>query len=130
IEQYLEVGYLRGDKAANPVFVAVSMNETTAKLLIHSPQFKKELPQIQRLLNVQIPVLLQDKLVFPNPGHDERFKTFTDQNCPKILPVTLDFAHKLIGELFSDFPFDSEQSRVHAIARLITRATHGLMGWT
>ena len=76
IETYIETGVLRGSKADKKHFIAKSMDMTMARTLLSSAQFKKQLPEVVRILDVQIPIRFQDKIVRPRKGYDQRFQSY------------------------------------------------------
>lgn len=129
IEDHVEIGTLTQDDCNNPVFSALSMSERTANVLLQSPQLKRELPRIIRILTVPVPILRDGMLVFPNPGYDERFQTYTDPDAPAVIPMDLKTAKMWLHELLGDFSFDGPQSAKHAVARLLTAVCRGLIGW-
>jgi len=124
IEDFIEVGTLVKEK-----FVPCSMSDRRANVLINSPQFKRELPEITRVLDYRIPVLHDGQLIYPAPGFDARFGIYTNPNAPAIINMDQRTAKMWLHELLKDFCFDGEQSLTHAIARLLTPMCRALMGW-
>jgi len=124
IEDFIEVGTLVKEK-----FVPCSMSDRRANVLINSPQFKRELPEITRVLDYQIPVIHEGHLIYPAPGFDARFGIYTNPNAPAIIGMDQRTAKMWLHELLKDFCFDGEQSLTHAIARLLTPMCRALMGF-
>jgi hypothetical protein len=129
IEDYVEIGTLTQDECNSRIFSAQSMSERTANVLLQSPQFKRELPRIVRILPMPVPILHDGILVFPSLGYDERFQTHTDPAAPAVIPMDLKTAKMWLHELLRDFNFDGPQSVTHAVARLLTAACRGLISW-
>ena len=100
--------------------------------LIRSIFLRKALPHINRLLTVPLPFRVPGgkRLVYPASGYDKRFGTYLVKGAPKITRMSLEEGKKLINRLHKDFPFTSEQSRHHAIARLLTPFARSFLGWT
>lgn len=135
VESHLELGMLSRDEAGDAVFVSRSMSEANARVLMSAPMLRTQLPVIRRVLDVATPVIHDGVLTFPNIGYDPRFKTYLCPDAPELVWVTLDEAKEFIlTEILGDrdnggFCWKDEQSRVHALARLITPFCRGLMGW-
>ena len=129
IETHIETGVLRGSKPDKKHFVSKSMDLTMAKTLLSSGQFKKQLPEVVRILDVPIPIPFQGGIVLPRMGYDERFQSYCDPNAPAIVKMTLDEAKRWLSEVHRGFCWRCRQDLVHALARLITPFTRGLMGW-
>ena len=136
IERSVETGVLREDDAGDEVFIVKSMTEQDARITLASEFFACCLPRILRLLDVPVPHLDDNgKLIYPNPGYDERFETWLDPTAPKLRTMSHSEAlHWLLGELFcmpedGGFWWHDEQARIHALARFITPFCRGLMGW-
>ena len=130
IERWVETGFLRKDEAGDLVFTAGSMNESTARILLGADHLRNKLPEIRRVASVQIPILVNGQLVLPKSGFDDTIKTYTDPRAPKIITMDPVEAKRWLHEVFRDFPFASEQSLVHAVARLLTPLCRGIMDWS
>jgi hypothetical protein len=113
------------------MFVAESMSESLAKTMLKSPAFIRGLPKIRRILDVPIPIRNgKNQIIVPKPGYNPELQIFVDPHAPKIRDMSIEEARKVISEdPYSGFCFKNSQSRVHAIARLITPYTRGLMGF-
>lgn len=136
IERSVETGVTIQDEAGDKVFLPKSMSDHDARVIEQSRPFKGCLPEITRVLDVPVPMLdRKGKLVYPEPGYDERFGTWLNPRAPKLRTMGLDEALDLLaGELFATperggFWWRDEQARTHALARLVTPFCRGLMGW-
>ncbi len=136
VERTVETGVLRADEAGDLVFMPKSMTEADARITLVSGHFTSRLPRISRVLDVPVPTLGEDgKLIYPKRGYDARFGTWLNPNSPQIVPMKLgDAIGWLSNELFAapedgGFWWHGAQSRIHALARLVTPFCRGLMGW-
>jgi DNA polymerase-1 len=135
VERHVEVGVIRKDEAGDSTFVPLSMSEACARVLLAAPQLRESLPPLRRVLDVSLPVLICGNLVYPNPGYDPRFGTFLAADAPDVAYMDIEEARSLIlDELLGDkdsggFCWADEQSKCHAVARVITPFCRGLMGW-
>ena len=129
IEQWVETGIIVKDKDKGDFFSPTSMSETIAKLLLFSPQFRKSVLPIQRILRTQIPMLVDGKTVLPALGYDERLETYTDPGAPKLREMALSEAKDTLRDVFESFMFDEAQSLVNAVARLLTPFCRGIIGF-
>jgi hypothetical protein len=128
IEQFVAPGILAGGVKQ---FLPKSFSSDFCTSLVHSDQFKAELPQICRILTVPLPFLVNGRLIYPAKGYDSRFGTYLVEDAPEIVEgMPLDEAVEMIRWLYREFCFTSEQSRVHAFARLITPFARCILGWT
>jgi DNA polymerase-1 len=130
IEDYIQTGYLKTDEHGNSVYVQQSMSRETAAALLASPQLRRALPHIERILDVPVPVMWDSQLVFVQRGYDERLKTYCPGNGPEIAPLSLEESKAVLHELTQDFCFADAQSVTNFIARLLTPFCRGLMGWS
>ena len=110
-----------------PLKIYKSMNASVANVVLVSNNFRDEMPIINRIFNVQIPIVYDNILTFPNKGYDKRFASWLPYNAPTINPgMSLEEAKKIIQDLFGDFCFKSEQDKTNAIAGFITPYLRGL----
>lgn len=135
-EHYAQTGQVERDQAGDPVFVIRSMTETDARITLDADSFKRQLPRIQRILDVPVPLLRDDgTLWFPKPGYDAKLRVWLDPAAPAIRPMKVEEAvDLLLGELLTTeanggWCWKDDQSRTHALARVITPMCRGLMGW-
>ena len=136
VERTVETGVLREDDAGDEVFIPKSMSEADARITLVSGVFTDALPRIRRVLDVPVPHFSDDgKIIYPNPGYDERFGTWLNPHAPKLKTMGHSEAMRwLLNDLFGlpehgGFWWHDEQARVHALARFITPFCRGLMGW-
>ena len=136
VERTVETGVLREDDAGDEVFIPKSMSEADARITLVSGVFSNALPLIRRVLDVPVPHFSDDgKIIYPNPGYDERFGTWLNPHAPKLKTMGHSEAMRwLLNDLFGlpehgGFWWHDEQARVHALARFITPFCRGLMGW-
>ncbi|MCB1090624.1 MAG: hypothetical protein KDL87_03785, partial [Verrucomicrobiae bacterium] len=136
VERTVETGVLQKDEAGDVVFAPKSMTEHDARITLVSGHFTSLLPRITRVLDVPVPMLDESgALIFPQAGYDARFATWLNPKAPELRSMGLKEAvHWLFTELFTTpdqggFWWHDEQSRGHAIARLVTPFCRGLMGW-
>jgi hypothetical protein len=128
LEKVAEPGFL----SEHGEFVKSSFNVGFMTCMLAAPQFKERLPRIIRILTIPLPIKVGDKLVTPTEGYDPRFGTYLMPSAPKLLrPLPeLKEALEILGRTMSGFCFTSNQSRVHAVARLLTPYARGVFGWT
>jgi hypothetical protein len=129
IEDHLLTGRNSKNGEEEVVFARRSMSREIATALLASPQFKRRLPRIDRILDVPVPYLQEGALVFAYTGYDERLNTFCPAVHLGITPLGLEKSKELLRELLQDFCFANRESATIAIARLITPMCRGLMGW-
>ena len=136
VERSVTTGVLQEDEAGDSVFMPTSMSETHSRVTAENTGFLRRLPYISRILDVPVPVLSEDgKLVYPLPGYDKRFETWLNPDAPQIRTMGVSEALDLLfGELLANaedggFWWHDNQSRIHALARLITPFCRGLMNW-
>lgn len=131
IEKHVETGFLALERdSGDLVFRSRTMTRECAGGLLAAPQFKERLPVIMRILNVRLPIrTASGGIVFPKPGYDPRFHTYTDPDSPELRLMSLDEARQWLLDLHEGFCLKDQQSTTHQIARLFTPFCRGLMGW-
>lgn len=136
IERSVETGVVVNDEAGDQVFLPKSMSDHDSRVISVSRHFNGCLPRITRVLDVPAPLLDRDgKIIYPEPGYDERFGTWLNPEAPKLRTMDMDEAVDILtNELFTTpekggFWWHDEQARTHALARLVTPFCRGLMGW-
>ncbi|MEI7956989.1 MAG: bifunctional DNA primase/polymerase, partial [Verrucomicrobiota bacterium] len=137
VERTVETGVLAKDESGEHVFMAKSMSESDARVTLLNREFRTNLPRITRLLDVPVPHFSDDrKLLYPAPGYDARFGTWLSPAAPVLRSMGLSEAlDLLLGELLANpqdggFWWREQQSRMLALARLVTPFCRGLMGWS
>ncbi len=105
-----------------------TLPDSNAKIILASNLIKESLDPIEKLLDVPLPIIYENKLTFVKHGYDNRFKSWLPPNSPKIINpnMTLEEANKIFDNLLGDFCFTESQDRVNAIAGLITPFLKGL----
>lgn len=131
VEDHLQTGIVQIDQeSGQPQFMARTMTRECAAGLLAAPQFKRRLPEIIRILDLPLPIRLDDgNIAYPQPGYDPRFRIYTDPTAPAIKPMSADEATHWIREAHEGFGWRDKQSLVHQLARFITPYCRGLMGW-
>ncbi len=128
-ERFAEVGVLRKDERGEQEFHAASMLKATAEIMLASPQFREELPRIDRILDVPIPIRGDDGVIrYPRPGYDPEFLTYLSPSAPTLGEMPLEEARRLFRGMYEEFCFKDPQSVVHALAAMITPFCRGLYG--
>lgn len=134
-EEFAELGAFVSVQGVSQ-YCQKSMSEAEARQTLACPSFQKALPRIRRMLDTPIPVFDEaGNLTFPEPGYDPRFETWLDPSGPSITPMPLEEAIDLLWRTLlapadqGGFCWRSEQSRIHALARLLTGFTRGIRGW-
>ncbi len=138
LEQYIEPGTELNQKKGPPIFIAKSMTEATARSLLVSPQFLKHIPRIDRIVDVPIPIRKPNgEIVFPKLGFNPSLGVYCAPGAPEIRTIPLEQAVKIIERALVGFCWqankDSElpqQSKIHAVARMITPYARGIIGFS
>jgi hypothetical protein len=117
VEKYFNVGL---NTASG--FIAKSLNAGAAEVVLSSEhQFKNKLPKLETIYSVPIPRLIDDALVFPSRGYDEKIDSWLPLDAPQINPnMQLSDALHLLDDIYSEFCFSTEQDKINAIAYLLT----------
>jgi DNA polymerase-1 len=131
LEKYMEPGVLRQDDNGEQVFIPKSLPTDLCAGMVTSDQLRDQLDHISRILPVPLPVLMGNELVYPLKGYDPRFGTYLVPDSPELdHAMPIEEAWALIARILSGFCFTTEQSRTHAVARLLTPFARALLGWT
>jgi len=127
LERYIEFGKLNNKgKEEAAEFSPKSITPGTARILLASEGLKSQLPVVERLLPVPIPILREGIITWPKTGYDPENKTFLLEGFPEINPLPLDEAKAVILKMFSEYCFESKQDLTHAIAAIFTPYCRGL----
>lgn len=131
VERFVETGLLTKDPRTHQAeFVAQSMTRECATKLLAAGHFIERLPEVIRILDVPIPILRPGgEIVYPAPGYNRDLRVYVDAAAPVPETVQFERAVGILRDLHASFPFRDEQSRAHAIARIITPFCRGVMGW-
>jgi DNA polymerase I-like protein with 3'-5' exonuclease and polymerase domains len=130
LEHYVVPGVLVTDEMGNKEFIKKSFSTDFCASMVHSGHLRIKLPHIARILTVALPFRVGNKLIYPKPGYDPRFATYLIDNAPTIKEMSLQDALDILDHIHKEFCFTTQQSRTHAIARLLTPFARALIGWT
>lgn len=128
IERYFRPFSVRRSKTGENYYVTTSIPGDVAAKVLVSSDFIEQMPVIKRIFKVQVPILYNGELTFPNKGYDKRFGSWLPYNAPKITDanMSLEKAKEVIDSLYEEFCFQEEQDRINAKAALITPALRGI----
>ncbi|MEN8713507.1 MAG: DNA polymerase [Verrucomicrobiales bacterium] len=112
----------------------VPASMTKPEVLLASHALREGLPRIDRILEVAVPVFHGGEIAAPEPGYDERLRTYLDPGSPVPVRMTFDEALEVIDDLIGNedergFAWNELESKVAGIARLVTPYCRGLMDW-
>lgn len=130
-----DAGELIKDERGNPEaeFREKTMSNIDAGTLLECPSFIKGQYRISRILDVPIPVLMPGgEIFYPQPGYNKDLEIYCDPAAPVVQELSLDRALEVIKEVYVGFCFkanDNDQSKTHAIARLVTPYVRGVIGF-
>ena len=130
IEQFINIGVeVKDDKEV--VFLSKTMSNEHAEHILAGDAFPPKLSRILRILDVPIPMrTIRGDIVYPVPGYNPRLSLYCDKHVPHIQEIDYNQALDIIvGEVYGEFNFHNDQSRTHAIARLITPYIRGVIGF-
>lgn len=139
LEKFMTPGILRKVEAEGEetkyVFKPKSFTGAFCGGMVESPFLRENLSMINRILTVPLPFRVNDRLVYPREGYDSRFGTYLLPDAPKIRIMPLEEAKKHLEWVYREFCFTEDgkgysQSRVNAVARLLTPFARAIMGWT
>jgi hypothetical protein len=110
------------------LFINKSMSNSIGNVVLVSDNFRDSMPIINRIFNVQIPILYNNEIVLPKKGYDSRFNSWIPYNSPQIdnLNMSLEDSKKIIDTMLKEFCFKTEQDKTNAIAGFITPFLRGL----
>ena len=121
---------IRNRATGREEFITSSLDHASTAKLLKSRDFITRLPTVRRILDLPVPVAVADGSIdFPGLGYDKTFQTYCDPNAPEPQNVPLNKARAVLEEVHTDFHWQHDKSRIHALARMITPYCHGLMGW-
>lgn len=109
-------------------FIKKSASDTVCKILLESPILHKSLRHIDKILNVPIPILKDDKLIFPKRGYNEELELYLNEEAPEIenLDMSLDEAKKTLYNIYKEFCFKTNIDATKALLALLTPFCRGL----
>jgi hypothetical protein len=111
-------------------FVPQTMKQAVAGGLMVSPQFASQLPIIHRIVDVAILIKKKDGTVItPEHGFNRQLGIYCNPRSPRISKIPLEKAKEVLSETLEGFAWKNEQSKIHAIARILTPYARGIMGF-
>jgi hypothetical protein len=128
VEQYVVTGTNKTSNGASE-FVAQSMRPEVANSLLASPQFEREIPKIHRILDVIVPVKVRNEIKTLRHGFNADQGIYCDPTAPVIVRMDLEEAKRILESILAGFCWKNEQSKTHAIARILTPYARGIMGF-
>ncbi len=112
------------------VFNKKTTSEQVCKILLVAPRFYNSLKRIEKVLSVPIPILKDNRILFPNKGYNPSLKLYLNNDAPELSKpnMKLDEAKKILDGLFKEFCFkdDSEEDKTKALMGLLTPYLRGL----
>jgi len=109
------------------ITVNKSLNSAKAKIVMVSDNFRDRMPVLNRIFTVPIPIIKENELTHPKKGYDERFYSYLPYNSVEIDDnLNVEEAKEIIDKIFEEFCFRDEQSKINAIAGLLTPFLRGL----
>jgi len=109
-------------------FKPKSMNATLSKIVLFSDQIRDNIPNINRIFTIPIPIMYHGKLTFPRNGYDKRFRSWLPYDAPKInnTDMSLADAKEIIYDILKEFCFKGQDDINKGIAGLLTPFIRGL----
>jgi hypothetical protein len=132
VEQFITRGRkveVDGDLGKEIQFLAQTMSDAQSGRLLEGKTLQKGLPAIKRILDVCIPILYRNQIVYPQPGYNKG-GIFLDPLAPKVSEMPIEDAKAIIHKIHKDFCLKDDQDRTHAIARFLTPYLRGVMGFS
>ena len=128
IERYFSPWTYKMTKSGQKYKVEKSMNKNDGSIVLESQILQETIPSINRIFNVQLPIIYNGELTFPNVGYDERFRSWLPLDCGKIsdMEMPLEKAKELLKEIYKEFCFESKQDYLNALSALLTPFLRGL----
>lgn len=113
------------------MFYNSTISESTSKAVLASDQLKKNLLEIERVIDFPMPMVCNGEVFIPKVGYNQETKTYLRSGFPEIdYNMSLDVAKDIIDTMLRDFCFkrdDIGQSKCHAIARILTPYFRGII---
>ena len=128
IERFFVPWTYRMSKSGKKFVVEKSMTKNDGSIVLESKIIEEGLPSINRIFNVQLPIIYKGELTFPKTGYDDRFRSWLPMDCGKItdMEMTLEEAKNILKEVYKEFCFEGEQDYYNAIAAMMTPFLRGL----
>jgi hypothetical protein len=113
------------------MFYNSTISESTSKAVLASDQLKKNLLEIERVIDFPMPMVCNGEVFIPKVGYNQETKTYLRSGFPEIdYNMSLDVAKDIIDTMLRVFCFktdDTGQSKCHAIARILTPYFRGII---
>jgi hypothetical protein len=131
VEQYMETGVEVEVEKDVREFRAKTMTDLMARRMLVGESFSKRINRINRILDVAIPIrTIQGDIIYPQVGYNKSLQLYCDSRSPTVKKLEHQRALDIIlKDVYGEFCFKDEQSKTHAIARLITPYVRGIMGF-
>lgn len=128
VEKYFAPWTYKYAKNGNKYMVEKSMTKNDGSIVLESQILQETIPSINRIFNVQLPIIYDGELTFPKTGYDPRFRSWLPIDAGKIgdMNMPLEEAKGVLKEVYKEFCFESEQDYFNAISALITPFLRGL----
>ena len=129
VEKHIITGYtLFDDRTKDWEFKKTSMKNNIACVVLESHILQENIPMIERIFQVPIPIMYNGKLTFSERGYDKRFNLWTPFLAPTIShpEMKIKEAKEILNNIYKDFCFKDEQDKINAIAGLLTPFLKGL----
>ena len=128
IERFFVPWTYRISKTGKKFVVEKSMTKNDGSIVLESKIIEEGLPSINRIFNVQLPIIYKGELTFPKIGYDDRFRSWLPMDCGKIteMGMPLEEAKEILKEVYKEFCFEGEQDYYNAIAAMMTPFLRGL----
>ncbi len=128
IERYFSPWTYRIARSGDKYKVKKSMTKNDGSIVLESKILQEGIPSINRIFNVQLPIIFDGELTFPKIGYDPRFRSWLAIDCAKIdnMNMPLEEAKDIIKNIYKEFCFEREQDYYNAISALITPFLRGL----
>lgn len=105
-------------------------SEQVCKIILASPDFYSKLKRIEKILSVPIPILKEDKILFPLRGYNQELKLYLVEDSPELTNPNMDIeeAKKILDNLFNEFCYKDnvKESKTKSILGLLTPYLRGL----
>jgi DNA polymerase I len=111
-------------------FLAKSIRAELGNAILEADQLRDQLPVIRRILDIPLIIKTKDGHDLPKERYDARFLTNLSPTAPKLRELPLEEAFKWINAALVGFCWAGPQSRVVALARMLSPFARGIMGFS
>ncbi len=122
IENYFKPWEKKERQNGTLKYTTKTTSTSVGSTVLVSDFFIEKLPLINEIFSVPIPIVYKGQVTFPKRGYDERFGSWLPYNAPQITEPEMDLekAKGIIGFLYKEFPFQSQQDYTHSVSGLLT----------